>query len=272
MATTKTAAAVEPEVHQQAQDVQHQIEGAVTFIRSTHQRISGASIEIGQRFYDVKRVLDAVLPDVRRVNKIPRFSTWMNEQAPDLCGMSKRAAWSYYASFAEAAATGLQDKTIVALAPSLLKTEKSRSLVLTALVKRPELVEHLNEVAKQPRELKKLAESDEMKSILRVLEPRETITRADRVSRAIVNAYEPVLNKDRTQTNEVLEELSAAVNGAVHTLGLGSYFQVTITKALQAQAPPGVTDLPLPANQQEAIEQLSKLIQSGSAKVVAVGR
>lgn len=261
---------IEQQAVAQAKEIGSQIDSAVIFIRTSHEKIASTVIEIGHRFYQVKTVLDAVLPDTRRVADIPRFSMWMNTVAPERCGMSKRSAWSYLAAYSEALATGLNEKTVIALAPSLLKTEKSRAAVIQMLSKKPEIVTHLNETAKNPKELKKFAASEEVQAVLKVLEPRESVSRADRISKTIVSAYSRDM-KDPDTVNDALEELTAVVNGAANTLGVGDNFAVSFTPRTVAETPPGV-DLPLPQTQQEAIDNLSKLIQSGAAKVVAVGR
>lgn len=259
----------------EAKKIQNQIDAAVSYIRTNHAHVAATLIEIGHRFFEVKQILDAVTPDLRRAMKIPRFSTWLNSEAPEACGMSRRTAWNYYQAYSEAQATGLQEKTIIALAPTVLKTEKARAAVVTALAKKPEIVQHLNEVARNPRELKKLAESDEMKTIIKSLEPRQPQPVADRITKTIVSAYQADLKKDNSpeHVNEVLEELSAAISGALSELGLTQNVSVSIkAEAAQVVTAPtqaAVKELALPKTDKEAVEHLFQLVKSGAAKVVA---
>lgn len=244
-------------------------------IRTSHDRISTTALEIGHHFFEIKTSLEGINSTMRRQLKIPSWTVWMNRTAPQVCNMTSRTAWNYFRAYAETLASGLSDKTITALAPTVLKTEKARSAVVRALVTRPELVQKLNEVAKAPRDIRKLAESPEFQAIVKRAEPRPTVTAAEKVTRAIVNAYSDVFMRDgdfdERAANEGLQELVAAINGASQELGIGGNLTLTTTPIHRVIAEP-TESRPSASALTDAIEHLSALVKAGAATNLAPAR
>lgn len=148
-----------------AKDVLAHVSNIVSEIRSSHVRINKTMLEIGLGFFQIKKILDAAPAETRKYG-VKTFTNWMNTVAPEVCSMSRRTAWHYYQSYAESLAAGLEEKTIVALSPTLLKSEKPRQTLLKAIQKNPDLAEQLNQAARSPKQLRVIAQSEPIQAVL----------------------------------------------------------------------------------------------------------
>jgi len=248
-------------------------------IRAAYERIQPTVLEIGKTFLDIKHTLDEIDADARRIHKIPMFSTWMNKVAPIECSMSRRSVWNYYRMYLDVKATGLNEKTITALAPTILNTDKARKAVVTTLTRHPELVDKLNS-ASTPRKLRELADAPEIKHTLERLSA-PALTPKEKVTRAIVAAFRHGF-ENADAANESLEDLVGAIEDAAKELGVAGFLTVTAVQMAEEDLPAAelakleatpVDKLEtLPMSQKELIENVAKAIAAGSAKVAAVGR
>jgi len=226
-----------------ADEILHDVDAIAGEIKSMHSRIASTTLEIGLKFYNIKKILDAA-PAQTRAFGVKTFTNWMNTVAPELCGRSDRAAWHYYRSYTESLASGLQEKTIIALAPSLLKSEKPRRAVLAAVRQNPELATMLNEAARSPRQIQALAKSEPVIAVLekaRKLDQLQPAAPRERIAKAIVSALRLSFPKNPAQfdlnaANAALSDLVYAVREALGQLGLSAFVPVGYVKMTQEDA------------------------------------
>lgn len=265
----------------QIHEAQHKIDTITNTIRSTYSKIKDVSFDIGREFFELKKYIDGLTPDYKRAMKIQSFTAWMNAHAEDKCGMSTRWAWTYYRAYAEAQAAGLEDRTIRALAPSVLKNESARKAIVRALTTRPELATQLNEASSNPRAIREVAKTPEFQAVLERVSaaPAEPKSAGERISRFIVSTLKHAFrfqdeDFDLVQANEALNELTEAVQNAAAQLGVGAHVSVSTTPIHREElkkkpAVPTSRDVPLPVTDAQAVENLVAAIRSGAATVVS---
>lgn len=236
--------------------IMQKVEALGKEIGHLYQRVENTVMDVGRKLYDVKVVLDGVDANLRRSQNVPTFTKWMNETAPDLCNMTKRSVWHYYQQFAEAQVAGLSEKTIIALAPTLLKNQKTREAVTATLTHNPELAMRLNDAARSPARLRAIAKSDEVKEIISHVknggpEPTPSENRKDRIKRAILAALRPVFKSREgfniKDANKALADLVYGVREAEAELRISQFVPVFYVPlkpenvdALFGEAPAGV--------------------------------
>jgi hypothetical protein len=257
------AVEVSPAIGQaEANEVMRFVSTTAGTIKLAHTRIASTLMEIGEMFYQIKHRIESISAEVRRANKVPSFTKWMNNVAPELCNMSDRTAWHYYQEYTGAIAAKLTPETIQALAPTVLRNEKPRQAVLAAVKRNPELAEQLNQAARKPAQLKKIAQSEPVQSILKKLEtaPR---TRSQRIEDAIVSAYKDVFDPkkfDINQANAAITELSTVLRNAATKLNISSHISVSITpwtaREPRIELTPGIVEQP--RNVEELVAALNK--------------
>lgn len=255
-------------------------------IRQEHGSIQGKTLEIGRKLFSIRKLIESLEPDVRRAAKIPTFSSWMNVVAPqsNFCNMSKRAVWSYYRAYSEAQAAGLDEKTITALAPSVLKSEKPRQAFLKVVSKDPELAAKLNEVSGR-KQIHDLAQSEPVQKILaRIQESRgpaelEVGIPRQRMKRAILSALKPAFPAKREDfnletANNLISDLVYAVREACTEMKIQAYVPVGYVRMTEKDADVwyASTASPQPA-QQDLVTAVSvsasKALASTAAAVAA---
>jgi hypothetical protein len=207
-----------------------------------HARIGNTVLEIGGKFYNIKQALESVNAEVRHAHGLPTFSAWMTTEAEKLCNMGARTAWNYYRSYSEGITAGLSEKTIVALAPSLLKREKPRKAVFSALRRHPEIAEMLNSAT--PKQIKQIAARDEVKAILTRLKPKPTDDGVEKrpevaaqISKLIVSAFKGTFKPGHVEqeaANRALHDITYGIRDAASSLGITAFLAVAFISLTDA--------------------------------------